>query len=90
MPQYCTECYDGYSRYVVNDVSICVDDCPIGYYDGNGKCELCDNVCYSCVGSSNSCLSCIVDYYLLNTYCISENECINRTGYYPKYADMLC
>jgi hypothetical protein len=51
----CELCKLPYLNYVVkNDLvlSICVLNCPIGYYNNNGRsCDICNSTCFSCYNS---------------------------------------
>lgn len=70
----CTACLTNTSTpYYLN--YNCLPNCPSNYFSDNVtyQCSLCISPCNSCTGPTNSsCSSCIINYYLLASFCYSS------------------
>ncbi len=53
---------------------ICVETCPPGFWGDNSDpiCKMCQSPCKNCHSSSNTCTSCIENYFLNLELCLRE------------------
>lgn len=74
---------------MVTELSICVQECPVGYYETNSAnvtCEPCDDECFTCDVAADNCTSCGTGMYLHEWECLLECP----TYYYGSNYDALC
>lgn len=99
-PQNCLRCSNDGRKCDVCDVRFyrvssgdgkCDERCPIGYYTNKIErtCEACGLECASCVpGNPLACTSCLKDFYLKDSECVSASEC--NTYYYVNKTSGKC
>ena len=80
--QNCTSCMD--SNLLVEDSGNCVEKCPLGYYQKEDSCKLCNENCLTCSNEkendNNNCLTCDRNStykYLLNAENFGKN-CVEK------------
>ena len=69
-PEVCTSCDSG--TYFLDDQ--CLAECPLFAItvEERQECELCDEPCYTCEGTTDNCISCLTGYFLYGNECVSE------------------
>ncbi|OMJ77428.1 hypothetical protein SteCoe_22987 [Stentor coeruleus] len=71
---YCLSCFN--STDILTDTGDCISACLNGYYDENGICKVCPELCNSC--NSIECFSCVLNADLTN---VDRKKCYCKEGF---------